>query len=228
MTVTSIVSFILFDFSAAEKLYMVFINWVRESPFLAFFAIVAFYTLSISFMLPIVQTHLLVGYSYAQVFNSQWIGFAVAWVVSMIGILSGALSGFLISRYLFRSSIYSFIEKNKWLNKNFKAINMLLEDNGVLIISLLRMMFTPFSILSHVLGVTNLTVTQFCLGNLAYSLILAGQIFIGASFQSMSVKDFSLSSLNSDSKAKSTIFLVEFILTIVITLGMSYYAKKLI
>lgn len=219
--------YIIVDFKHAQAMYMEFIHWVRESPYLAFFAIVLFYMVSIGLMFPIVTTHLLVGFSYAQVFDNKWKGTAVAWVVSFAGTFLGALCGFLISRYLFMQTITSIIKKNKWLNKNFRAINGLLEENGVLVISLLRVMFTPFSLLSHVFGVTSISVYQFCLGNLSYSIICLAQVFIGASFYKLSTNDFGLA-MKKESKFKKIMFVIELILTLVITLGMSWKAKTLI
>lgn len=91
---------------------MFFIKWVRHHPNIALLVVILFYTVSVSLVLPIAMTHLMVGFTYAQVFESKWKGFLVATCVAICGVNLGAICAFLVSRYLFRQLISKMIAKH--------------------------------------------------------------------------------------------------------------------
>lgn len=163
---------VLCNLSKAETLYSTFIGWIRVNPYLAILAIIAYYTLSVSMCFPIVMSHLAVGFTYAQVFESQWKGLLFAFPVVFTGCLSGAMAALLLSRYLFRSIVHKQIAKSQWLNRNFNATDDLLQKQGALATALLRLTLSPFGITSHILGVTSIAPLDYLLGTCAYSVVL--------------------------------------------------------
>ena len=100
-----VVLFCAFDFKAAEKLYYSFIKWIHYNPYTAISAIILFYIVSICFVIPIAGTHVAIGFTYSQVFKSQWKGYILAVPIAYIGCMLGALCALLMSRYLFKNFI---------------------------------------------------------------------------------------------------------------------------
>ena len=85
-----------------------------------------------------------------------------------IGCMAGAFCAFLVSRYLFKDLVKAKINKNNWLRPRFKAINELLVNQGVVFMALTRLTFSPYGIVSHVLGVTNIEPMHYMMGCSSY------------------------------------------------------------
>ena len=64
----TVLALLLTNFRKAERLFLVFINWVKFNPYVAVFACIIVYTLSICFLIPIAATHVIIGFTYSQVF----------------------------------------------------------------------------------------------------------------------------------------------------------------
>ena len=101
------VVFFILDWDEIVALFGASVAWIEANPFLAIIFIILFYGVTISLGMPVSQTHMLVGFSYSTVFESQlkgfWLGLPVCWT----GCLLGALGAFLLSRYMFKD----FVEK---------------------------------------------------------------------------------------------------------------------
>ena len=113
------------------------------------------------------------------------------------------------------------------MNRNFNAINLLLQKKGVLSAALLRLTLTPYGIASHIMGVTSIRTVDYFVGTCAYGMVLIMQVFLGCSIYSVGTTNFK-EGMSKQSTAKSVIFLIEVALTVVITIGMAYYAKNMI
>ena len=84
-----------------KEMFDFFIIWVRHNPGPAVGASVAIYTFCIVFMLPITAFHIMLAYTYSQVFNSAFEGYAFVVPLIFMCIIIGAITAFLISRYMF-------------------------------------------------------------------------------------------------------------------------------
>jgi uncharacterized membrane protein YdjX (TVP38/TMEM64 family) len=103
----------------------------------------------------------------------------------MSGILSGSLISFTLSRYLFKDSVRNQINSVTWMAQNFNAIDELLINQGITIVSLIRLTFAPFGVVNYVLGCTSISLFSFMGGTCMYTFNCGMQIFIGCSFYSI-------------------------------------------
>ena len=93
------------DFKEVMKQFEKFTDWVRINPYESIFAIILLYIFSILFTLPTTATHIMLGYTYSQVFHSSYTAFVFVVPIIMMACLMGALLAFLMSRYLFRDAV---------------------------------------------------------------------------------------------------------------------------
>lgn len=100
-----VIVFCIIDFHRVRQLFDAFTAWVRVNPVPAIGASIAIYTFCIAFMLPITAFHIMLSYTYSQVFSSAYIGFAIVVPIIFVSVLTGALTAFLASRYMFKSFI---------------------------------------------------------------------------------------------------------------------------
>jgi uncharacterized membrane protein YdjX (TVP38/TMEM64 family) len=56
-----------------------------------------------------------------------------------------------------------------------------LTDEGIKVVGLIRLTFVPFGITSYVLGVSNISMMDYFIGNLSYIVNSCTQSFIGCS-----------------------------------------------
>lgn len=123
----------------------------------------------------------MLGYTYAQVFESKFYGLLFSIPIIYIGCLSGAMVSFLLSRYLFRDFIKQQIQGSAWLDFNFRIMNEIITTEGIKIVALIRLTFAPFGISSYIFGVSDISFTDYMLGNLSYIINSCTQSFIGCS-----------------------------------------------
>jgi uncharacterized membrane protein YdjX (TVP38/TMEM64 family) len=95
----------LFDSKLVLKLFNEFISWVKLHPYQSIGYTIYVLTFSVVFTLPISYTIVMLSYTYSQVFNSNFYGFAFTVPIVYVGSMSGALVTFIISRYLFKGLI---------------------------------------------------------------------------------------------------------------------------
>lgn len=154
----------------------------------------------------------------------------VAAPLVQISLMIGALSGLLISRYLFKNIVLSQIVNYSWFNQNFEVINELVEEQGVFIVALLRLSFTPFSFASYLMGVTRIKPMDFFVGNLSYFIYVSLQVFIGCSFYNINSEHASLEEAkkSSDSTFEEVVFVVEMVLCITLSTVVGLFSKKYI
>ena len=165
----------------------------------------------------------MLGYTYAQVFNSKLYGFLFSVPIVYVGSELGALSAFLVSRYMFKDFIKDQIRSHSWLNNNFNMIDAILETEGVKVIALLRLTFAPFGVTSYILGVSSISVKSYMMGNSSYIINCCSQCFIGCSLFTATT--------NVDVKANDythLTFIVEILLTVIITIFIGYIAKNIL
>ena len=168
----------------------------------------------------------MLGHTYSQVFESKYYGYFFACPVILVGILCGATLAFLVSRYIFKDFIKGQIRKSKWLSKNMRAINELMKTQGSIIVGLIRLTFSSFGITSHLFGVTSISLCQFVLGTSSYVFNILMQTFIGCSLYG--IQESASDPNHKKTKTEYAIFIIELVITILSTIFMGYYAKKMI
>ena len=81
-------------------LYEKFVEWIKENPHQAVFAIIVFYVVSILIMAPITYVHVMLGFTYSQVAGSSLEGWLLATPIASFSSLLGGSLTFLISKYM--------------------------------------------------------------------------------------------------------------------------------
>lgn len=60
-------------------------------------------------------------------------------------------------------------------------MNEIITTEGIKIVALLRLTFAPFGVTSYIFGVSDISLTDYMLGNLSYIINSCSQSFIGCS-----------------------------------------------
>ncbi len=110
---------------------------------------------------------------------------ATAFALTIVGAMTGASLSFFIGRLLGRSASQSVLEgsENPIITKIHGAIRRF-EDNGILAVAYLRMVYVPFVALNYFAPLTGIRYRDFAIGTLIG--ILPGSfvfVFMGNSFQ---------------------------------------------
>ena len=92
-----IVLYVCIDYKGSIKLFYDMIKYIRYHPYEAIAIIIAVYIFLIIFILTIMQMHFVVAFAYCKVYNSFWIGFAVATPIIFVGCMLGALLAIILS-----------------------------------------------------------------------------------------------------------------------------------
>jgi len=151
------------------KYFGYFIEWAKIHPYYSIGYSIIILCLSITFTIPISYTIIMLGYTYAQVFNSKLYGLLFSVPIIFTGCLSGAILAFLMSRYLFKDFMKAqVLGYSPWLAWNFKMMNLIVQTDGCKIVALIRLTFAPFGITSYILGVSDITLCDYILGNMTY------------------------------------------------------------
>ena len=103
--VTVIILFCVLDFKQVSEMFREFIEWVRLHPFKAIGAINFLYAVCLVFTLPITFNHIMLGFTYSQVFHSKIEGLIFTIPVVMSGVLLGSVLSFLLSRFFFKDLV---------------------------------------------------------------------------------------------------------------------------
>lgn len=135
------------------------------------------------------------------------------------GIMCGACTAFLMSRYLFKDIIKKRISEHRWFSRNFNTLNDILNTEGAKMVALMRLTFTPFGMTSYALGVTSIPLSDFMLGTSAYFFNFPMQVFIGCRLQGFTSGDQSL---------ENSVLLIEILITVIVSVILGYYAKHVV
>lgn len=158
----------LFDYRLMKRYFDAYTVWIKANPQLGICYSILLLSLSIVLTVPISYSIVMIGYTYAQVYDSQFWGFVVAVPIIYLGSLLGALTAFVISRYLLKDFIKDQIRESEWLFSNFMLIDEILTSEGTKIVGLVRLTFAPFGITSYIIGVSDVPLSHYMIGNLSY------------------------------------------------------------
>jgi uncharacterized membrane protein YdjX (TVP38/TMEM64 family) len=144
-------------------------------------------------------------------------GFWLMVLVDYISMLIGWVPPFLLARYLLKSWVHSYTSDKPKLY----ALSMALSKNAKKLVSLMRMCaLTPYVVFNIVCGITDMTLMDYWIGNLAIIFWDAPYIYICCSISKIThgVKDTS---------AGAIIEFIVIIISVVIVLGVAVYVYKI-
>lgn len=195
-----------------------FLEWVEDNPTEGVFAFIGVYMISTVLFIPGSLLTLGAGFVFSNAFGLG-VGVLLGVTAVFFGASAGALISFLLGRYLFRDWAIRFAKKFPI----FEAIDTALEENGLKIMSLLRLSpLIPFNALNYIGGVTAISFKD---NAMALIFLLPGTtlyVFLGSSAGSLT--DVSSSGDDPTATILSVVFGVVFgVLGIAAT---TYYAKK--
>jgi len=201
-----------------KRLSQDFLQWVEENPTEGVFAFVGVYFIATVLFIPGSILTLGAGFVFGNVFGVG-LGATLACVAVFSGASLGAIGAFLLGRYLLREPIQNFSQKFPV----FQAIDSALENNGLRIVTLLRLSpIVPFNAINYILGVTAVPLNAYiiaCAGMLPGTVLY---VFIGSSAGSI------VDSASSGGGKTLTIILI--VIGVVFGVGavavVTFYAKK--
>ena len=115
----TVIVFVILDFKYVKYAFYKLTDWIKENPEKAIFVVLMIYAILIVFMGPIAHMHLIVGYTYSEVFKSTSYGFFVGMPIAFSGSMFGAGISFILSRYFIKdyvkTRIFLYRDKYPWL-----------------------------------------------------------------------------------------------------------------
>ena len=155
-----------------------FLRWVQVHPLRGMVAFVLVIASAVVLLIP-VGTPLTIGCGFVYKSAYGWkLGFFVATIVSMFGSAAGAVSCFLLGRYLMRDHVRTWIRKYPL----FVAIDIAAAEHGLKILAMLYLTpIAPLGPLSYMSGTTSMQLSHFALAKIASLPIMMLYVFIGAS-----------------------------------------------
>ena len=223
----TIIAFVILDFKYVKYAFYKLTDWIKENPEKAIFVVIIIYALLIVFMGPIAHMHLIVGYTYSEVFKSTTYGFLVGMPIAFSGSMIGAALSFILSRYFIKdyvkTRIFLYRDNYPWLT-NIELIDQIFLDpnQSIKIIALMRLIMIPFGLTNYLLGVTAVSFWRYMLGSSAYLFKCSLHTYIGCTLYMVQFLK------NKDKSTENTIFMIEIIFTMLLTIVISTCAKNLL
>jgi uncharacterized membrane protein YdjX (TVP38/TMEM64 family) len=107
-------------------------------------------------------------------------------------------------------------------------MNEIVSTDGTKIVALLRLTFAPFGIVSYILGVSDISICDYLLGNMTYIFNCTAQCFIGCSLYQAAVNE-NLKGISQEKNYTSRLtFIIEIMFTIIVTIAIGYVSKNII
>lgn len=152
--------------------------------------------------------------------------FGVVWgsVYVFIAATLGAISAFLIGRYLSRDWVYRKMESSP----QFKAINEAVKKEGIKIVLLTRLSpIFPFNLLNYAFGVTQVSLRDYLLGSLGMIPATVMYVYMGSLATDLATLNISSQPTTKEIQlAQWMIRIVGLMATVVVTLYVTHLAKK--
>ena len=195
-----------------------FLDWVEENPTEGVFAFIGVYFVATVLFIPATFLTLGAGFVFSNAFGLV-AGVLLGTIAVFIGACLGAITAFVLGRFLLRDWVMSLTMKFQI----FEAIDISLQDNGFKIMSLLRLSpIIPFNALNYIGAVTSVSFRD---NALAMFFVLPGTIlyvFLGSSAGSLS----DIGSSDDDPTATIVTIMFGLVFGILGIAATSYYAKK--
>ena len=168
-----------YDYEKVITIFESFNSWVAIDPVSSFAAIFFAYIVLVMIAFPIMYPTIALGFSLTLAFNANSSFALIAGLVILtVSIVIGGIGAFELSRHWLSKTI-----KNKCLanHRSFIAINHVITRDGWKTVLLLRLTPFPYSLVSYMLGITNLKIKDFICGSLIVSVHIAVWLWIGKS-----------------------------------------------
>lgn len=158
-----------------------FLNWVQSNPGLGLGAILIVIAAAVVSLVPIgTPLTLGCGYIYRGVYGWK-LGLFVSTAVSMAGSTLGAVTCFLLGRYLMRDTVKRWVRNYPM----FDAIDVAVSDQGVKIMAMLYLTpVLPLGLVSYMCGTTAMDLYSFAVAKIASLPLYLMYTFMGASAHS--------------------------------------------
>jgi uncharacterized membrane protein YdjX (TVP38/TMEM64 family) len=207
--------------TALEEVYKNFVEWmkshVHQGAFL--FVLIQIVTTPLWFPLPIFK--LAAGFAVKQLIPSIPAAVAYGTFLVFTGAMIGSLLSFFVSRYL----ISSFVRDMTKDKKIVKALQETIKKNGVKILIFIRMTpIIPYNLLNYLLGISEIKVWQYLMANFGLLPGIIIQVFIGTTISS--IKD-AVSEDDADSTMDKISIGVSVSACIIGAIGMICIARKI-
>jgi len=196
-------------------------RWVQIHPGRGGVAILLVIAAAVVVMVP-VGTPLTLGCGFIFKRAYGWrLGFTIATLVSMGGSALGAVTCFLLGRYLMRDEV------RKWIKKYpiFVAIDVASAEHGLRIMAMLYLTpVLPLGPVSYMCGTTSMPLSSFVMAKVASFPLMGLYVFIGASMGALIGK-----SAEAEIKAieqNSTLIVSGILLSFVTIFTITYYIRK--
>jgi uncharacterized membrane protein YdjX (TVP38/TMEM64 family) len=201
-------------------------QYIKEHPYEAIGILVLLYIVLVLTILPLTPVHLVVAYAYCKVYNSFALGFLMATFVIFLGCFIGAIIAILLARFVIANYIKGKIAKSKSVHaKKFKIVDGMFVTDGILLVTLLRLMFIPYGLICYCLGVTAVSLCDYIIGTLVYIVKIALIVLVGCTIW-QAQEEANDSGKGETSSKEIVILCIEIILTIVITVWVTIWAKS--
>mmetsp|Transcript_44925 Transcript_44925/g.43495 ORF Transcript_44925/g.43495 Transcript_44925/m.43495 type:complete len:179 (-) Transcript_44925:211-747(-) len=177
LAIIAIVIYAVFDYKQILDIFDMFIEWVNRQPYLSSLAIIAVYICLVVLTMPIMYLSIALGYAYSKAFGGNFEGYIWGFLIISIGIITGGIIAFLLSRYLFSNIIKKRVLTR---NRGFFVIDRVILSEGWKIIFLIRVTPMPFSLFSYLLGITAITLREFIIGTCSVTFHIVVWMYVGA------------------------------------------------
>lgn len=173
----------------------------------------------VTLALPATYLILGAGFVYAHIF-SFWEGVVISALISIAATCTGSILAFLNGRYILKNCVQRSFEGNrKW-----GVINHLAERHGIKLILLLRFTFVPSSMVNYGTSVTKLAFLHYVIGLIALIPDVFIHSLVGAEFSQF--KDMLSGHITKSEMPLFIAGIVVMIISIILVIGLVYYAKK--
>jgi len=96
---------LIVDYKQVIYIYLKFVEWIKENPYSAITVTIIVYTVSIIILAPVTYIHVMLGFTYSQVFASPLKGWLLATPTASLGIMIGGSLSFFISKYVLQEFV---------------------------------------------------------------------------------------------------------------------------
>ncbi|CAI2373059.1 unnamed protein product [Moneuplotes crassus] len=212
---TIIILVIVFREDIIEKMSD-FMEIIKEHPTKTILIYFLLMTLMISASVPSAIPQVSGSYLFVQAFGFLK-GLLVMIVVDYFSMLIGCVPPFLFARYLLKSCVKDYTsDKPKMM-----ALGRALSKNAKKLVALMRCCaLTPYVVFNIVCGITDMSVFDYCIGNLAIIFCDGPYIYICCSISK-------ISSGIEEASTGAVIELIVIIISVIIVLGVAYYVYKI-
>ena len=200
---------------------------VDKNPIVTTFIFILFIAFCNVALLPTNMLFLPIGLIYTKVYKDKTKGFLIASSISFIGMMLGIGCAFAISRKCMRSRVVKMLDKNQknkaWVRKVKILGNVKLSFwQSVLVVVLLRVIMVPPALMNYIIGsMTEIEFLQYMIGSIACILKVLVNTY-NASNMYDALENENQSDLD------NIVFVAQIILTIAVTVTISYKSKKFV